>query len=100
LGSYAVEQLRGMMKQHRLIGEVRGLGLLMGVELVRDHDRLERASDEAERIMYLALTKGLNFKLTMGNILTLTPALTITRDQMDRALHVLDECLTEVEDNP
>jgi len=47
--------------------------------------------------MYRALTKGLNFKLTMGNILTLTPALTITRQEMDRALDILEECLAEVE---
>ena len=58
---------------------------------------MERANDEAERVMYRALTKGLNFKLTMGNILTLTPALTITRQEMDRALDILEECLAEVE---
>ena len=47
--------------------------------------------------MYGALTKGLSFKVTMGNILTLTPPLIITREEMDRALAILDECLTEVE---
>jgi 4-aminobutyrate aminotransferase len=44
--------------------------------------------------MYRALTKGLNFKLTMGNVINLTPALTITREQMDKALGILDECFT------
>jgi 4-aminobutyrate aminotransferase len=57
---------------------------------------MERATDEAEAIMYQALTKGLNFKLTMGNIITLTPPLTITREQMDAALDILAECLTEI----
>ena len=47
--------------------------------------------------MYRALTRGLSFKLTMGNILTLTPALTITQEEMDRALTIIDDCLEEVE---
>jgi len=50
-----------------------------------------------DRVMYSALRKGLNFKVTMGSIITLTPPLTITKKQMDRALNILDECLEEVE---
>ena len=57
----------------------------------------ERAIEEAEAVMYAALSRGLSFKLTMGNILTLTPALTITREEMDRALTIIEKCLTEVE---
>jgi 4-aminobutyrate aminotransferase len=97
LGQSTLEQLRGMMNQHPLMGDVRGLGLLMGVELVRDRRSMERACDEAERVMYRALSKGLNFKLTMGNIVTLTPALTITRQEMDQALRILSDGLREVE---
>jgi len=47
--------------------------------------------------MYCALSKGLSFKLTMGNILTLTPPLIITQEEMDRALAIIEECLEEVE---
>lgn len=96
MGNYAVERMRDMMNRHPLIGDVRGLGLLMGMELVKDRRTMERATDAAEQVMYRALTKGLNFKLTMGNILTLTPALTITRAEMDRALAIIEECLGEV----
>lgn len=96
LGAYALEQLRALMKRHEIIGDVRGLGLLLGIELVKNRATRQRAIDETESIMYRALSKGLNFKLTMGNIITLTPALTITRKQMDQALKILDECLTEV----
>ena len=46
--------------------------------------------------MYRALEKGLSFKVTMGNVLTLTPPLTITRSEMDRALDILEECIAEV----
>jgi 4-aminobutyrate aminotransferase len=97
LGARTLEALRGLMTRHRLIGDVRGLGLLMGVELVKDRQTRERASDEAEAVMYRALSKGLSFKLTMGNILTLTPPLTISNEEMDQAVRILDECLTEVE---
>ena len=96
-GGYALGRLREMAGRHRLIGEVRGLGLLMGVELVRDRATGARATDEAGQVMYRALSRGLNFKLTMGNIVTLTPALTITRAEMDQALEILDECLGAVE---
>jgi 4-aminobutyrate aminotransferase len=59
-----------------------GLGLLMGIELVRDRATMERDNAAAEQVMYAAL----NFKLTMGNIITLTPPLTI-----------LAECFAEME---
>jgi len=68
---------------------VRGLGLFLGVELVKDRKTRERASDEAEAVMYAALSRGLSFKTSMGNILTLTPPLIITREEMDRALAIL-----------
>ena len=85
-----------MKKRHKLIGSVRGLGLLMGMELVKDRKSKEPATEEAEHVMYSALSKGFSFKVTMGNIITLTPPLTITEQEMDNALDTLDECLSEV----
>jgi len=97
LGQYALKRMKEMMERHPLIGDVRGLGLFLGIELVKDRTTRERAIDEAEAVMYSALSKGLSFKLTMGNIITLTPALTIKKEEMDKALDIIDECLTEVE---
>lgn len=97
LGRYALTRMNAMMERHPLIGDVRGLGLLLGLELVKDRGTRERATDEAEAVMYSALTKGLNFKLSMGNIITLTPALTIKKEEMDKALAIIEDCLTEVE---
>jgi 4-aminobutyrate aminotransferase len=96
LGAYALGRLQRMMNEHLIIGSVRGLGLLMGVELVRNRDRRERAQDEAEQTMYSALARGLSFKLSMGNILTLTPPLTIAKTEMDAALDIRESCLEEV----
>jgi 4-aminobutyrate aminotransferase len=98
LGRYTLKRLGEMKERHPLIGDVRGLGLFLGIELVKDRQTRERASDEAEAVMYGALSRGLSFKTTMGNILTLTPALTITREEMDRALDIVEECIAEVEE--
>ena len=97
LGNSALERMREMARRHLLIGDVRGLGLLMGIELVRDRNTLKRASEEAEQVMYASLRRGLNFKVTMGNILTLTPALIISQAELNQALDILDDCIGEVE---
>ncbi|MCP5087455.1 MAG: aspartate aminotransferase family protein [Rhodobacteraceae bacterium] len=97
VGAYALNRMQTMMNEHEIIGDVRGLGLMLGIELVKDRTTKERAADEAERVMYSALSKGLSFKLTMGNIITLTPPLTITQEEMGRALDILDECLAEIQ---
>ncbi|PYJ96465.1 MAG: aspartate aminotransferase family protein [Verrucomicrobia bacterium] len=97
LGNSALERMREMARRHLLIGDVRGLGLLMGIELVRDRNTLKRATEEAEQVMYASLRRGLNFKVTMGNILTLTPALIISQAELNQALDILDDCIGEVE---
>jgi 4-aminobutyrate aminotransferase len=97
MGDYAIKRLRDMMQRHELIGAVRGLGLLMGIELVKDRHTKERACDQAERLMYSALSKGLSFKVAMGNILTLTPPLTVKKSEMDKALDILEHCFEEIQ---
>lgn len=93
LGDEALVRMREMQRRNPIIGDVRGLGLLMGIELVRDRATMERAVQEAERVMYNCLSNGLNFKVTMGNILTLTPALTITREELHTAFDIIEQTL-------
>jgi 4-aminobutyrate aminotransferase len=100
LGARAMDAFRELATRHPLIGDVRGVGLLMGIELVRDRASGERAMAEAEKVLYAALRRGLNFKITMGNILTLTPPLTLTDEQLNRTIGILDAALTEVEACP
>jgi 4-aminobutyrate aminotransferase len=97
LGHYTLKRLRELAGRHELIGDIRGLGLILGVELVRNRRTMERAVEEAEQVMYRALALGLNFKVTMGNILSLSPPLTLTQAEMDKALKILDQCLGELE---
>jgi len=89
-GNYALERLLAMRERYPLIGDVRGLGLMLGVDLVRPDG--SRAIDEAERVMYAALSRGLSFKLTMGNIVLLVPPLTVSYEELDRALDILEAC--------
>jgi len=97
LGAYALEQAQKMMERHPLIGSVRGIGLFIGIELVKDRTTREPATEEAEKVMYKCLSGGVSFKLTMGNIITLTPALVITKEEMDFALGVIEKSIEEVE---
>jgi 4-aminobutyrate aminotransferase len=98
LGAQAVEQLRAIAAKHPLVSEVRGLGLLLGVVLTRHGPGGPApANEEAERALYACLRRGLSFKITMGNILTLTPPLTLTDEELARAVTILDEALTEAE---
>lgn len=90
-GSYLRAGLEKLREKHACIGDIRGLGLLMGVELVLPDGG--RAMDLAERILYACLDLGLSFKISMGNVLTLTPALTISYVELDNALHILDQAL-------
>jgi len=96
MGEYALERLKALAQRHPIIGSVRGLGLLLGVELLRDKKTRARAVEEAEQVMYGALSRGLSFKLMMGNVIQLTPPLTITQDQLEEALAILDASLAEV----
>jgi 4-aminobutyrate aminotransferase len=84
-----------MAERHPLIADVRGLGLLLGIVLATPGPDGQRqpATQAAEQVMYESLKRGLNFKITMGNVLTLTPALTLTLAELDQALDILDEVI-------
>jgi 4-aminobutyrate aminotransferase len=65
------------------------------MELVLDRETREPASEAADAVLYGSLRRGLSFKTTMGNILTLTPPLVVTEPQMLQAVEILDQSLTE-----
>lgn len=96
MGEYALGRMGEWRDTHPAVGDVRGLGLLMGVELLRRESVNERGVDLAEQVMYAALARGLSFKVSMGNVLTLFPPLTISRDEMDAALGILETCMSDV----
>jgi len=97
LGEYTIKALNEMKTRHPMIGNIAGVGLHMGIDLVRDPATKERAVDEAEIIMYKCMQKGLAFKTIEGNVITLRPALVITREEMDQTLDILETAIGEVE---
>ncbi|ATY84615.1 aspartate aminotransferase family protein [Kyrpidia spormannii] len=96
LGRRMGRRLKNWPRQYSLVGDVRGIGFLYGVELVKDRRTKEPATSEAEAVMYRCLEKGLNFKVSRGNVLTLSPPLIIGEEELDRALDILEESLQEV----
>ena len=96
LGAWALVRLGQLQVGHPLVSGVRGLGLLLAVEL-RDPGTGAPANIEAERVMYECLARGLSFKVGQGNVLTLGPPLIITRDELGRAIDILHEALCVVE---
>jgi 4-aminobutyrate aminotransferase len=73
------------------------LGFLLGIELVTSRVSKSPANAAAEAVMYRALENGLSFKTTFGNVLTLTPPLTVTEAEMAKALDIIDEAIASVE---
>ena len=89
-----MKKLRDLQKQNPLIGEVRGLGLMIGIELVRNQATKEKAPAARDRVVQLAFERGLLVLGAGDNTIRLSPPLVITRDQSDFALDVLEKCLT------
>jgi 4-aminobutyrate aminotransferase len=97
VGALALERLEGWRDRYPLVGDVRGRGFLLGIELVADRDAKTPDGDAAEAVLYEALSNGLSFKTTMGNVLTLTPPLIITEQEMMKALDILEAALQVVQ---
>jgi 4-aminobutyrate aminotransferase len=95
LGRHALDRARGIQDRFgAVVGDVRGRGLMVGLELV-DASSGRPNADLAEAVLYGALRRGLSFKTTMGNVLTLAPALTIDQDQLDEAFDILELSFSE-----
>lgn len=97
LGRRVVNHLDSLKREHPLICEARGVGLMMGLEIDASWSRATETVDVAERLLYEALSRGLSFKVSAGNVLTLTPPLTIGDDEMDEALAIIESSLETVE---
>ena len=86
-------ELNLLKEKYTLIGDVRGIGLLWGIELVTNRVTKEKAISAAEKIMYTCLQNGLSFKVSQGNVLQLCPPLTITREQLKQALEIIEQAI-------
>ncbi|WP_435231862.1 aspartate aminotransferase family protein [Pseudopelagicola sp. nBUS_20] len=89
MGAYALDELKDRLGSVRIVGDIRGRGLLFGVEIVEDHSTKTPGDALAEKIYYACLSAGLSFKISQGCVLTLSPPLTITRAELDSALDIV-----------
>ncbi|ELR8704454.1 aspartate aminotransferase family protein [Vibrio vulnificus] len=90
------EKLLEMKAKYPVIGDVRGIGMLWGIELVTDQESKARAYDEAEVVLYQCLNNGVSFKVSQGNVIQLSPPLIITREQLTEALAIFEEAIAKV----
>ena len=95
IGTLALEKMSEMKNRHHVIGDCRGRGLLLGIELVISRECKQPAHDLAEKVMYRCFDAGLSFKTTMGNVLTLTPPLTINENEMLYALSIIEDAIAQ-----
>lgn len=97
VGEHLLNGLRDLKGRHPLIGDVRGKGLMAGVELVRDRQTKERATTEREAVVLACFARGLLVLGAGPNAVRFCPPLILTKAQADTALRIFDEALAEVE---
>jgi len=93
LGGYLLDKLKDLQKRFRLIGDVRGKGLMIGVEIVKDPVTKEKAIEERNRIIQACFEKGLLILGCGENVIRFSPPLIIAQKEADLALSILEEVL-------
>lgn len=97
MGAHIMKRTADWRQRHKIVGDIRGKGLMIGIELVRNQKTKERAPDLRNRVVEMAFHKGLLILGAGENALRLAPPLMIDEDQAEFAVRTLDACLTEVE---
>jgi 4-aminobutyrate aminotransferase len=97
VGAYVLGRLKELQRRFHLIGDVRGKGLMIGIELVRDRQTKEKAIDERSKIIQACFEKGLLILGAGENVIRFSPPLIITEREADIALTIFEEVLKKVE---
>lgn len=98
IGDYIKVRFNELKKEHELIGDVRGKGLLIGVDLVSDRETKQRAEKEAAKICWRCWEKGLILTFFSKSVLRIAPPLVITKKEVDIALDTIEESIKDVEE--
>jgi 4-aminobutyrate aminotransferase len=96
VGAHMIAGVKALMDKHAIIGDVRGRGLMIGVELVRDRQTKERATTERDRIVQECFKRGLLVLGAGQNAIRISPPLILTKEQADTAIKILDEAIGAV----
>ncbi len=95
LGRNAKGRLQNTLANCSIVGDIRGRGLMFGVEIVTNKADKTAGNRLAEQIYYACLAKGLSFKISQGCVLTLSPPLIIGRDDLERALSIVETAILD-----
>ena len=95
MGAYLMDRLRDWPQRFPLVGDVRGLGLMIGIELVRDQNTRQKAPELRDEVLRRAFERGLLVLGAGENTVRLSPPLVVSRDQCDFALETLEECIRQ-----
>jgi 4-aminobutyrate aminotransferase len=96
VGDHLLRRLQALQEKHALVGDVRGKGLMLGIELVRDRRTKERAAAERERLVDECFRRGLLVLGAGRNTLRLCPPLVLTIEHADIAVEIIDESLAAI----
>src|SRR6266581_464624 len=99
-GGYMMERMRPWIGTHSLVGDVRGLGLMIAVEISKNKEKKTIAGGERDRIVELAFQRGVLFLGAGESAIRLSPPLIVTKEQADVALDILEEAISAVEREP
>ena len=97
VGAHMIARVKALMDAHPIVGDVRGRGLMIGLELVRNRETKERATTERDTLVRECFKRGLLVLGAGRNAIRLTPPLVLTTQQADQAADILDAALTSVE---
>jgi 4-aminobutyrate aminotransferase len=97
VGNHILQRMADWPRKHKLVGDVRGRGLMIGVELVKDKQTKEHAAAERDRVVELAFERGILFLGCGPSAVRLSPPLIVTKDEADFAVDVLEECIGMVD---
>jgi 4-aminobutyrate aminotransferase len=97
VGAYTQDALHEIMARHPSIGDVRGIGLMIGVEFVKDRQTKDPADTLCNRLVELAFERGLILLSCGKSVIRFAPALSITKAEIDEGLKIFEEALTLAE---
>jgi 4-aminobutyrate aminotransferase len=97
VGDHMVKRMAEWPKKHKIVGDVRGRGLMVGVDIVKDQKTREHGAAERDRVVEMAFERGVLFLGCGPSTVRIAPPLVVTKDEADVAMDVLEESIAVVE---
>jgi 4-aminobutyrate aminotransferase len=96
-GNYIMKWLQNLKEEREIVGDVRGKGLMIGIEIVEDKETKNPGADKAREVMLRCWKRGVAIISCGTSTLRIVPPLTITRELVDAGLEIIEDVIKEVE---